>query len=417
MEPVDGGEVSESDLSEHVLLGAFSVSGEPLVIVRQVAGAMVVTWANRALCEMARADVTDLIGCAVDTVLTSQAGGLPVSDLSAKSFPAVLTGRDGSLSAWDVTAIPNRTQGSQYWVLVLRPPATSGSAADRLRASEARFRALADHAPVGIVSSAVGLRLGYVNHHLAEVLRVPVDQILGMGWTQHVAVDDLDAVTDQLIEVVSGVERDISCRMNTSDGEQRWVVVRAVPVETPENAAGFVATVEDVTERRAYEEAMAWRASHDSLTGLRNRSGLVEEIDQALGEGDGTAVLFFDLDRFKEINDSLGHEVGDLVLAAVGDRLRTAVRLGDTVYRFAGDEFVVLARGVATQSEADGVAQRLQAAVSYPLMAAGTTIDIQCSVGVALGVAGADAEELMRGADAFMYEDKRARRGVGRGHQ
>jgi diguanylate cyclase (GGDEF)-like protein/PAS domain S-box-containing protein len=413
MESVGGREQPDNDVSDKVLLGAFGVSGEPLMIAREAPGGPVVTWANRSMCEMVRADLSDLWERPVEAVLTSHAGGLPISDLAARSFPAVVTGRDGSLSAWDVTAVPNRTHGTQYWVLMMRPPATSGSAAEKLRASEARFRALADHAPVGIVSSAVGLRLGYVNHHLAEVLGVPVDQILGMGWTQHVVADDLEAVTDQLIEVVSGVERNISCRMCTSSGEQRWVIVRAVPVETPENAAGFVATVEDVTERRAYEETMAWRAAHDPLTGLRNRAGLVEEIDQALDDGDGTAVLFFDLDKFKEINDTLGHEVGDLVLAAVGDRLRTAVRLGDTVYRYAGDEFVVLARGVATQTEADAVARRLQDAVSYPLVADGTTIDIQCSVGVALGVAGADAEELMRGADAYMYEDKRARRGTG----
>lgn len=168
------------------------------------------------------------------------------------------------------------------------------------------------------------------------------------------------------------------------------------------------ANLREVEAARSQE--LAWRAMHDPLTGLPNRVLVDDRLGSALRAtsrgGDGVAVLFLDLHRFKDVNDTLGHETGDQVLVELAARLDGSLRPGDTVGRLAGDEFVVVVPG-ATREDAVAVAERICDVVHRPIEVAGHSVQVGVSVGVALGDHTDSGQALLRRADAAMYVAKR----------
>jgi diguanylate cyclase (GGDEF)-like protein len=164
-----------------------------------------------------------------------------------------------------------------------------------------------------------------------------------------------------------------------------------------------------VTARRQAEAHLAWQATHDPLTGLPNRSLLLDEMERALEHlgPNGAAVMFLDLDRFKSVNDTLGHDAGDELLVQVAVRIRAVVRPEDVVARLGGDEFVVLCRDVPDDDHARAVAQRvLDAIEDEPFVIDAVELGMSASVGIALSATGEHAEGLLRDADAAMYRAK-----------
>jgi diguanylate cyclase (GGDEF)-like protein len=193
---------------------------------------------------------------------------------------------------------------------------------------------------------------------------------------------------------------------------------RSIQVEMHDVPGEGVALVlEDVSARRAAESRAHDLARLDPLTGLPNRLQLREHLDAALARlersGEGCAVLLVDLDRFKPVNDTLGHPVGDALLHKVADRLRAMVRVGDTVARIGGDEFVVLQAGVTEPGEAQALARRVVDLVGRTYMIEGQLLSIGASVGVALAPAdGRDADRLLKNADLALYRAKLDGRGT-----
>ena len=165
--------------------------------------------------------------------------------------------------------------------------------------------------------------------------------------------------------------------------------------------------------RRRFQELLAHQAYHDGLTGLANRSLLHSRLQQAVArarrQGAGVALLYLDLDGFKPVNDSQGHEVGDALLVSVGERLRTSVRLEDTVARIGGDEFAILMEDVDDPADARQAAERVVAEIARPFEVLERTVGVGVSVGVAFSAAGADdGESMLRDADLAMYRAKDA---------
>lgn len=312
-----------------------------------------------------------------------------------------------------VTASPSPEGG--LWTLQLH---RSDSDLERsLRASadaqERRVRVLAERSPVPTMMSEQGMRLGHVNDALCTLLGTTSDKLVGTGWTTHAHRDDLEQITDAVVAVLNGEEREIQARFLDSRQRLHHTDMRFTPIHTPGVGDGFVATLEDITERRALEEQLNHQATHDALTGLPLRNKLWEHIAAVMRSPDAPlACMFLDLDNFKIVNDTLGHSAGDTLLVEVADRLRQAMRGGDLVARFGGDEFVV-ASDTGSVHDALRVANRILQVLSDPVVLNGVEIRPKASIGVVLrGPAHRTPDDIIRDCDIAMYEAKS--RGKGR---
>ena len=200
-------------------------------------------------------------------------------------------------------------------------------------------------------------------------------------------------------------------RMRAADGSYRWMLSRAQAVRGADGRALRLAGSQtDVSDRKAAELRLQHDALHDSLTGLPNRVLFQDRLEHLVRRGRRhaatSAVLFLDLDRFKIVNDSLGHLVGDGLLVAVADRLSAALRPADTVARLGGDEFTILLEDLVDHAEAEAVADRVLESLQEPFPIADQDIYLSASIGIAMIPPGATTEEVIRDADAAMYRAK-----------
>lgn len=210
--------------------------------------------------------------------------------------------------------------------------------------------------------------------------------------------------------VVEAALKGSTASQNTLLLDGRVIKISHQPMEN----GGYVATHEDVTETVRAEEQIKYMAGHDPLTGLPNRTLLREKIDRELAiDGATTAILCLDLDRFKEVNDTLGHAVGDVLLKAVADRLTACLRDGDSLARLGGDEFVLFQADVKGRDQASALAQRIVEVVDKPFIIDGKPIRIGVSIGIAIVPDDGDlADSLLRHADTAMYQAKANGRGT-----
>lgn len=386
--------------------------------VALVAGG-IVRWANPALHAICAAPPDDLVGRPVSVVELCE-----LDDQDALGTPVEVDGgldtvrhqrlllrrRDGSTVA--VSASTDRVQAvpDGAWVLRLREIAAHIRVDEALRTSEARFRALADHAPIGVFLSDVGVRLAYVNPRVAQVWGRGAHELEGDRWLEPIIASDRDEVLAAVGAVLSGRDVSVTFRVIRPDGDVRTLDARFVPVEGVDRQCSFVGSVEDVTDARAREAELAWQARHDALTGLPNRTELWERIHRHVADSErAVSLLFFDLDDFKLVNDSLGHPAGDVLLTIVAQRLSDAVRDGDVVARFGGDEFVVFCPGTSNEREAKHIADRLLGVLREPVQLGSRQVRVTASAGVLVSSAEyRDTEALIRDADVAMYQAKTA---------
>jgi diguanylate cyclase (GGDEF)-like protein/PAS domain S-box-containing protein len=223
----------------------------------------------------------------------------------------------------------------------------------------------------------------------------------------------------QAVALRGGWQGELRLRRRNGQTYPAWLMVNPVR-EAPGQVSHVILTSIDVSDRHRSEERIRFLAQHDVLTELPNRSLLVERLGQGIARaqraGHRVALLFIDLDRFKDINDSLGHHIGDGLLRAVARALKASVREADTVSRQGGDEFVIVLDGVKDAAEvADLVVHRLLPGVTAPHQVEGAELHVGCSVGIAMYPDdAADVDTLMRHADLAMYQAKAAGRGTHR---
>jgi diguanylate cyclase (GGDEF)-like protein len=232
--------------------------------------------------------------------------------------------------------------------------------------------------------------------------------------------DDIAAVLHALDAHLDGTTPDFTAQYRTRlrNGNWRWILARGQVAgrDGSGQPLRIVGTVADIDARKMQEEQIRHLAHHDMLTGLPNRLLFGDRLRQALlaaqREEHRLALIFFDLDKFKPVNDRYGHAVGDLLLQQIATRLRTILRASDTLARLGGDEFVVLLPRVAGTGDARKVAEDILRELNRPFMTEGFTLYISASLGVAVYPDGAlDANSLLRNADAAMYEAKLHGRG------
>jgi len=283
-------------------------------------------------------------------------------------------------------------------------------AEEAVGASEERYRRIVETTREGVVVfDGTDGRISFANARMADLLGYEVDDLVGSSVMQFTASD----VTDQRPWVEGEGSTDIE--LVHRDGSSLWVMVSATLLDI-EGARGVLAMVSDITDRKRAEEELAHQALHDHLTGLPNRALLLDRLQQALGRsersGTGVAVVFLDLDRFKLVNDGLGHDVGDDLLLAVASRLRDGARLADTVARFGGDEFVLVCEDVTDERDVTAISESVLETLAAPIVVGERTFHVSGSVGVAVGAGGSvSPEELIRDADAAMYRAKERARG------
>ena len=277
----------------------------------------------------------------------------------------------------------------------------------RLRASEQRYRALAESAPVGIAQIDPEHRIVYANPALRSLLEAESDRaILGRDLR-----DFLRPPGSVLVPQEGGAS---SCESEIvgARGHHRYGLLTLTPLPGhDQRSQGTLVTVLDITERRRAEERVEHLAHHDTLSGLPNRLLFDDRLSQALRvaerEERRLAVLALDLDHFKDVNDSLGHAIGDAVLRTVAERLRGALRAVDTVARLSGDEFAILLPQVAGEADVRAVALKLVEHLREPITLEEQTIHLGASVGMALFPEdGATPEMLLRHADLALYRTK-----------
>ncbi len=243
-------------------------------------------------------------------------------------------------------------------------------------------------------------------------------------WFDRVHPDDRERLFGDLSLHLEGrtPHLEVEHRVRHLDGNWRWMLVRGAAVRDAEGRAYRLAGSQtDITARKLAEEKLLHDALHDGLTGLPNRSLFMDRLEQALAFQQRRAdyrfaVLFLDLDRFKTVNESLGHTIGDVLLVQVARRLRAIARPGDTVARLGGDEFALLLGDFMDPDEPVRTAGRVQEALAAPYDLDGTEVFVTASIGLAVGSrAYTQAEELLRDADTAMYHAKdlgRARHAV-----
>lgn len=286
-----------------------------------------------------------------------------------------------------------------------------------LRASEARHRAIVNSVSDGIVVADIDSgRILDVNERLCELLGRtaeafseltiadlnPADPLFGEEPGRHI-----------LQRALAGVHQHFEWRVQRPDGGAFWAEVRVRGADIG-GCERLLIVIRDITERRRAEEQLQYDALHDTLTGLANRALIMDRVQQALARHERDpdylfALVFLDLDRFKLINDSMGHAVGDQLLMAVGNRLRESLRPGDTLGRLGGDEFVILFDDLGEIERIEILAQRLQDDLRAPLRVGGVELRTSASLGIALCTDGYQRwDEMLRDADLAMYEAKAA---------
>ncbi|MEZ5266320.1 MAG: EAL domain-containing protein [Acidimicrobiales bacterium] len=285
-------------------------------------------------------------------------------------------------------------------------------------AADARYRAVLDSLAEIVFELDTNLRFSFLSAAWARIMGVPLADALGRRLDELAAPAAESAIVEELATVTGGAADLVSFEIPALiGGEAGWLDVRMSASGRPTARSGGVGVMTDVTERRRTEERLAHLALHDPLTGLPNRSLLCDRIAQAMGRARRTretvAVLFIDLDHFKVLNDSLGHDAGDELLAAVAARLAGAVRATETVARLGGDEFVVVAEGLLQPEEALTIAERVHAVLRDPVGIGG----IDHPVGASIGVVTVAPDELrsptdlLAEADLAMYRAKERGRG------
>jgi diguanylate cyclase (GGDEF)-like protein/PAS domain S-box-containing protein len=401
-----------------------------LALVQASPDAMVViqngrhVFANDRALQLYRArDLDELAGKPALDYMDPSLGGVPEARLHLLTeershldyVDEAIIRLDGTRCEIESAGNPIVFDGEPAALVVVRDITARKQAERDRHEAEERFRSAFIHAPIGMAVLDTAGVISEVNPAIVEILRCRTEDVLESSVFDWVHPDHREGSRqrfDRLLADSSTVET-AEIRIVRADGEVVWAHASTSTLrDTAGHPSSFILQLQDVTARRSAEEQLRFQASRDQLTGLANRALFIERLQEALHpvrEGLGApAVLFIDLDRFKIVNDSMGHSCGDELLAQVAGRFHDSLRPADTIARLGGDEFAVLLENVRSVDEAALAARRLHHTLTEPFRIDGGEVFVNASIGIALAEPGTEALALLRDADAAMYRAKAA---------
>ena len=322
--------------------------------------------------------------------------------------------KSGEVILVEVTARPFVFHGRQSRILLVNDISERKRAETALQESEEQFRQLAGNIPqVFWITDVLQREMIYVSPAYERITGRPIEPLKANArdWLKIVHEEDRERVKAARKTALSA-QYDEVFRVVRPDGTIRWVRDRAFPVRDAEGKVYRITGIaEDITERREAEERLKYLAHYDALTSLPNRVLFYDRLKQELAHARRNnwvvAVMFIDLDRFKNVNDTLGHGAGDRLLRQVSERLTGCVRTGDTVGRLGGDEFAIVLSNIGGPRDASVVAQKIMASLSDPFQLQRNEVFITTSIGITLFPTDSpDQDTLIRNADTAMYRAK-----------
>ncbi len=287
---------------------------------------------------------------------------------------------------------------------------------EALKESEARYRSLGEGIMHQVWTAQPDGKLDYVNNRTLEYFGRTSEQMLGEGWQAVVHPDDLpECLKRWTYSLETGKDYHAEFRLRRHDGEYLWYKARATAgLDADGEVVNWYGTSTDINDKKIAEAKLSHNALHDALTNLPNRIKFMNHLERAVTRSECNrafrfAVLFLDLDRFKIINDSLGHTIGDKLLISIAERLESCVRPGDVVARLGGDEFTVLLSNINESADAVRVAKRLLEKLSAPFNLDSYEVFTSASIGIIISdEVRRQPEDFLRDADTAMYRAKEA---------
>ena len=362
-----------------------------------------------------------LLGRNVTTIFDDEASGRldrmlgEARRVGDRSNGELLLECDGAMR-WFGVDIRDRTDLAEIGgvVLNIRDIHDRHQSEQRVLRSEARFRSLVQHSSDIVAIIDEDEFVTYVSPAVERVLGYQPSELLGTKVVDVLSLDAVRDTSDLRDRLLSGetVEREsIDIRTTAKDGSWRYLNVTVTDMTSDPAIAGIVLNVRDDTERLSLERNLRFQSSHDSLTALPNRSQLVDSLGDVLADttrpDEMVGVMLLNLDDFKLVNDALGHAAGDQVLVEISDRLRTSIRISDSVARFGADEFAVLMTSFYAEHEAIELAERVLESIGYAMPTKGRSLKLSASIGIAYDTDRTlSAEDLVKQADVAMYAAK-----------
>jgi len=281
-----------------------------------------------------------------------------------------------------------------------------------LEKSEERFRRIVHTAEEGIWEIDTTALTSFVNPKMASMLGYTIEDMLEQPLVRFMDDEGRSILERNILRRQQGVAERHEFKFLRKDGSEMWATLATNPIFDADGSyMGALALVSDITERKLSAELVWHQANYDTLTALPNRNmfhdRLLQEMKKARRDGQFLALLFIDLDQFKEVNDRLGHEMGDKLLVQASERIAACVRATDTLARLGGDEFVVILPGLDHVNNVERVAEQIIGTLNKPFALGASSGTVSASIGIALYPSDAsDAEQLLRNADQAMYAAK-----------